>query len=90
MLSAYFPGSDISLLYQHQTPDEMLQLLIEEKQWFVYIEELLMRMKSFTHGNIASIYQDNVKRCRHVLQYWKSALAPDIIETVGYAAQYSG
>ena len=86
----YIPGSDINLLYQHQTPDEMLQLLIKEKQWFVYIEELLMRIESFMHVNIDKHYQNNVNNCLQILQYWKSSLESTIIETVGYASQYSG
>ena len=83
----YIPGSDINLLYQHQTPDEMLQLLIKEKQWFVYIEELLMRMESLMHANIANTNQDNVKSCRHVLWYWKTSLESTVDETVSYVAQ---
>ena len=85
----YIPGSDINLLYQHQTPGEMLQLLTKEKQWFVYVEELLMRIESFMHVNIADTNQDIVKTCRHVLQYWKTSLKSTVDETVSNAAQKS-
>ena len=76
-------GSDINFLYQHQTPDEMLQFLVKEKQWFVYIEELLMRMKSFMHGNIADIYRDSLKSSSHILQYWNTSLSPHNLKKVG-------
>ena len=84
MLAHFTAGSEINLLYQHQTSYGMLQLLIKEKQWFIYIKELLMRMESLMHVNIADTYRDSLKSCIHVLQYWKISFTLNNLKLVGY------